>query len=122
LKADDSSLTQPGSVDDFRSNYGAKHRTSNRNGAPEMGIKTIEMENSTVIQTVEIFKRPGQTLGFYIREGNGQDRQEGVFISRIQVGTVAESNGLLHIGDEIVSVNNVEVGKMSLDDVVILEN
>lgn len=118
--ADESSLKQPGSEEEFQSSYGAKNRTSNRSGAPEMGIKTIEMENSSVIQTVEIFKRPGQTLGFYIREGNGQDRQEGVFISRIQAGTVAESNGLLHIGDEIVSVNNVEVGKMSLDDVVIL--
>ncbi|KAL4235793.1 synapse defective 1 [Mactra antiquata] len=118
--ADDTVIRRPGSEDEYHSNYGAKNRTSNRNGAPEMGIKTIEMENSSVIQTVEIFKRPGQTLGFYIREGNGQDRQEGVFISRIQAGTVAESNGLLHIGDEIMSVNSVEVGKMSLDDVVIL--
>lgn len=118
--ADDSPLNQPGSTEEFHSSYGAKNRTSNRSGAPEMGIKTIEMDNSSVIQTVEIFKRPGQTLGFYIREGNGQDRQEGVFISRIQAGTVAESNGLLHIGDEIMSVNSVEVGKMSLDDVVIL--
>lgn len=111
---------QPGSDESYQSVYGANYRTSARDGAPEMGIKTIEMENSSVIQTVEIFKNPGQTLGFYIREGNGVDRQEGVFISRIQAGTVAESNGLLHIGDEILSVNNVEVGRMSLDDVVIL--
>ena len=110
----------PGNDDGCQSVYGAIYRTSARDGAPEMGIKTIEMENSSVIQTVEIFKNPGQTLGFYIREGNGVDRQEGVFISRIQAGTVAESNGLLHIGDEILSVNNVEVGRMSLDDVVIL--
>lgn len=110
----------PGSDESYQSVYGAIYRTSVRDGAPEMGIKTIEMENSSVIQTVEIFKNPGQTLGFYIREGNGVDRQEGVFISRIQAGTVAESNGLLHIGDEILSVNNVEVGRMSLDDVVIL--
>ncbi|GFO18093.1 rho GTPase-activating protein 100f-like [Plakobranchus ocellatus] len=99
------------------------------NGAPfglgpvglEMGIKSMEVEDdSFVVETVEIIKRPGQTLGFYIREGNGYDRTDGVFISRIQMGTVAQSNGLLHVGDEIVTVNNVQVGNMSLDDVVIL--
>lgn len=94
-------------------------------GAPttqalEMGIKNMEVVDDWVIQTVEIIKRPGQTLGFYIREGNGMDRQDGVFISRIQMGTVAESNGLLHVGDEILTVNNVKVLNMSLDDVVIL--
>ncbi|KAH9509739.1 hypothetical protein Btru_044403 [Bulinus truncatus] len=87
----------------------------------EMGIKSMEFEDdSFVVETVEIIKRPGQTLGFYIREGNGFDRSDGVFISRIQMGTVAQSNGLLHVGDEIVTVNNVKVGNMSLDDVVIL--
>lgn len=100
------------------SDNGFRSRTSN--GAPEMGIKNIVMDDSSVLQTVEILKRPGQTLGFYIREGNGFDRQDGVFISRIQVGTVADTNGLLHVGDEILTINNVEVRHMSLDDVVIL--
>nr|KAG5714004.1 hypothetical protein BaRGS_020332 [Batillaria attramentaria] len=86
-----------------------------------MGIKSMEVQDdSFVVETVEIIKRPGQTLGFYIREGNGFDRFDGVFISRIQMGTVAESNGLLHVGDEILTVNNVRVSNMSLDDVVIL--
>lgn len=90
-------------------------------GVLEMGIKSMEVQDdSFVVETVEIIKRPGQTLGFYIREGNGFDRLDGVFISRIQMGTVAESNGLLHVGDEIVTVNNVRVSNMSLDDVVIL--
>ena len=90
-------------------------------GRLEMGIKTLEMEDDdTVMQTVEILKRPGQTLGFYIREGNGVDKHEGVFISRIAPGSVVENNGLLRIGDEISSVNSVDVTNMNLDDVVIL--
>jgi len=71
------------------------------------------------IQTVEITKRPGQSLGFYIREGNGRDRSDGVFISRLAAGGVAELNGLLKVGDEILSVNTVPVSGRRLDDVVI---
>ncbi|XP_021378846.1 rho GTPase-activating protein syd-1-like [Mizuhopecten yessoensis] len=110
-----------GSIDRDSPSNGSRSRNSTSNGCvPDMGIKSIAMDNSYLVQTVEIKKRPGQTLGFYIREGDGIDRQDGVFISRIQMGTVAESNGLLHIGDEILTVNKVEVGHMSLDDVVIL--
>ena len=71
------------------------------------------------IQTVEITKRPGQSLGFYIREGNGRDRVDGVFISRLAVGGVVDLNGLLHVGDEIVSVNTLPVLGRRLEDVVI---
>ncbi|XP_076441002.1 rho GTPase-activating protein 100F-like, partial [Babylonia areolata] len=102
--------------------HGGRARTAGASGGVlEMGIKSMEVQDdSFVVETVEIIKRPGQTLGFYIREGNGFDRFDGVFISRIQMGTVAESNGLLHVGDEIMTVNNVRVSNMSLDDVVIL--
>ena len=120
LRSDERLSRHTGNGKALTRNNGAKSRRSNGDGAPDMGIKNIVMDNSDMVQTVEIFKQPGQTLGFYIREGNGFDRTDGVFISRIQIGTVAETNGLLHIGDEILTVNNVEVGKMSLDDVVIL--
>lgn len=98
-----------------------KHNKKGGSGALEMGIKNMEVvDQDFVVQTVEILKRPGQTLGFYIREGNGIDRQDGVFISRIAPGSVVENNGLLRIGDEIVTVNSVNVTHTSLDDVVIL--
>lgn len=73
----------------------------------------------SVVQTVEIIKRPGQSLGFYIREGNGKERWDGVFISRLAVGSVAEQNGLLKIGDEILSINGNPVVRKRLEDVVI---
>lgn len=82
-------------------------------------MESTENESES-IQTVEIIKQPGQTLGFYIREGNGVDHTTGVFISRIANGSVVARNGLLRVNDEILSVNSVDVTHMSLDDVVIL--
>jgi len=80
-----------------------------------------EMEGQDgTLQTVEIIKQPGQTLGFYIREGNGFNRWTGVFISRIAPGSVVAANGVLHVGDEILSVNGVDVTHTRLDDVVVL--
>ena len=67
-----------------------------------------------------MIKRPGQSLGFYIREGNGVDRADGVFISRIAAGSAVERNGLLRVGEEIIAVDSVDITHMSLDDVVIL--
>ena len=69
---------------------------------------------------MEIVKRPGQTLGLYIREGNGADRQEGVFISRIALESPVYNSGCLRVGDEVLAVNLVDVTRMSLDDVVII--
>lgn len=42
-------------------------------------------------------KRPGQTLGLYIREGNGMDRSDGVFISRIALESAVYNSGCLKV-------------------------
>ncbi|KAL0840168.1 hypothetical protein ABMA28_015460 [Loxostege sticticalis] len=73
-----------------------------------------------IVQLVEIVKRPGQTLGLYIREGDGGARTDGVFISRIALESAVYNSGCLKVGDEILAVNLVDVRRMSLDDVVII--
>ncbi|XP_017791142.1 PREDICTED: rho GTPase-activating protein 100F [Habropoda laboriosa] len=89
--------------------------------AAEAGKKFIAMQDpKQPIHFVEIIKRPGQTLGLYIREGNGVDRNDGVFISRIALETAVYNSGCLKVGDEILAVNLVDVTHMSLDDVVII--
>ncbi len=56
----------------------------------------------------------------YIREGNGSDRSDGVFISRKALESAVYNSGCLRVSDEILAVNLVDVTKMSLDDVVII--
>lgn len=52
-----------------------------------------------LLQLVEIVKRPGQTLGLYIREGNGADRTDGVFISRIALESAVYNSGCLRVSN-----------------------
>ncbi|TGZ36946.1 Uncharacterized protein DBV15_10247 [Temnothorax longispinosus] len=66
--------------------------------ASEAAKKFIAMQDPKhPIYFVEIIKRPGQTLGLYIREGNGVDRNDGVFISRIALETAVYNSGCLKV-------------------------
>ncbi|XP_053603048.1 rho GTPase-activating protein 100F isoform X3 [Plodia interpunctella] len=87
----------------------------------EAAKKFFSLQDSRhIVQLVEIVKRPGQTLGLYIREGDGGTRTDGVFISRIALESAVYNSGCLKVGDEILAVNLVDVRRMSLDDVVII--
>ncbi|XP_026328277.1 rho GTPase-activating protein 100F isoform X2 [Hyposmocoma kahamanoa] len=87
----------------------------------EAAKKFFALQDSRhIVQLVEIVKRPGQTLGLYIREGDGGTRSDGVFISRIALESAVYNSGCLKVGDEILAVNLVDVRRMSLDDVVII--
>lgn len=68
--------------------------------------------------------KESKPLGFYIRDGvaikygaNGVENVPGVFISRLVPGGLAESTGLLSVGDEIIEVNGIEVSGKTLDQV-----
>lgn len=73
-----------------------------------------------LLRTVEILKIPGETLGFYIREGDGYERVDGIFVSRLMLGGLVEDSGIIRVCDEILYVNNVDVSYKSLDDVYMI--
>lgn len=65
-----------------------------------------------------------RSLGFYIRDGTslrmtsqGPVKCDGIFISRLLEGGLAESTGLLGVGDEVIEVNGIEVHGKTLDQV-----
>ncbi|XP_076347062.1 rho GTPase-activating protein 100F-like isoform X2 [Tachypleus tridentatus] len=95
-------------------------RTLGRVGTETSKKHLSGTDSNHTVQFVEIIKRPGQTLGLYIREGDGTRVNEGVFISRIALESAVYDSGLLRVGDEILAVNLVDVRQMSLDDVVII--
>ncbi|XP_066298326.1 rho GTPase-activating protein syd-1-like isoform X1 [Branchiostoma lanceolatum] len=75
-------------------------------------------DGTALVRTVELTRAPGEMLGFYIRQGNGLDRDHGIFVSRIMAGSLVDRYGLLRIGDEILTVNSVDVSYMKLAEVV----
>lgn len=74
-----------------------------------------------VIRFMEIIKRPGQTLGLYIRsvrvESSGR---VGLVITKIESDSPIYNSQVIHVGDEILSINLIDVKGMSIDDVVII--
>lgn len=76
-----------------------------------------------VIRFIEVIKRPSQTLGLYIRRvpfEYSHGSREGLVITKIDSDSPVYSSQVLHVGDEILSVNLVDIQGMSLDDVAII--
>lgn len=78
-----------------------------------------------VIRFIEIIKRPGQTLGLYIRTVMFESldmrlTREGLVVTKIESTSPIYDSEVLHVGDEILSINLIDIQGMSLDDVVVL--
>lgn len=85
------------------------------------GIREFADASGTfLVRVVEILREPGKSLGFYIHQGDGWERKEGVFVSRVILGSIVETNGLLSIGDEITKVNDIDVTQMPLENVAVI--
>ncbi|KAK3726385.1 hypothetical protein QZH41_005092 [Actinostola sp. cb2023] len=83
-----------------------------------LGVREACSKQGTFLQrTIELKRKPGESLGFYIRQGDGWERDDGIFVSRVVLGTDVDVFELLRVGDEIVRVNKVDVRSMSIVDV-----
>ncbi|XP_025417421.1 rho GTPase-activating protein 100F-like isoform X2 [Sipha flava] len=89
--------------------------------ATDAAKKFLMLQDSNhIVNLVEIIKRPGQTLGLYIREGNGINRHDGLFISRLALESAVYNSGCIQVGDEVLAVNLVDVTRKAVDEVVII--
>ncbi len=112
-------LKKPGSLKGKENNH--KSLIVVQDSTQESPSKVVECrvnEKGELIRTAEIHKTPNQRLGFNIKFGNGIDRDDGIFISRVALGSLVDSMNLMHTGDEILKINQVEVSGQSLEDVV----
>ncbi|OAF67929.1 hypothetical protein A3Q56_04324 [Intoshia linei] len=82
------------------------------------------------VLTVKIVKRPGQSVGFFIRQGyelpNGESTSENdkegisfIYVSRIKSGSAIEQQTILMCFDRIVSINSTDTSQMDINDVVV---
>ena len=90
---------------------------------PEMSVaEEASLGNDPVssCQTVEIVCEPGQSVGFCIQSGGDMAKQDGTFVADIVQGSTVETNGLLHIGDEITKVNSLDITQMPIEIVALI--
>ena len=69
-------------------------------------------------RTVEIPRSGDEDLGFSVRQGDGWEKKDGIFISRVSLGSIYDKYEILAVGDELMQVNKVDVRKMTADDVI----
>ncbi|XP_063705869.1 protein lap4-like [Culicoides brevitarsis] len=78
-----------------------------------------EMVHKVTLHTTLIRDQAGQGLGFSIAGGKGhapfRDDCDGIFISRITEGGIAERDGKLAVGDRVTLINGVDVREAGHD-------
>lgn len=69
-------------------------------------------------RTIEILRKPDEDLGFSVRRGDGWEKTDGIFVSRVSLGSVFDKFELMRVGDEIVKINRIDMKNMDVQDVI----
>ena len=84
-----------------------------------LSVKEVHSKTGAFLhRTIEITRNTEEDLGFSIREGDGWEKKNGIFISRVALGSVFDQYGILAVGDEILQINKVDIRNMKVDYVV----
>ncbi|XP_065213379.1 protein lap4 [Planococcus citri] len=104
-----SALSQNSAVTSgFESTSGVLNNSVKSRKIPEP-LTDLELRKQTINSTLI---RDQNGLGFSIAGGKGspfKDNSEGIYVSRITEGGVAEKDGKLQVGDRILSINGVDM-------------
>ena len=69
-------------------------------------------------RTIEVLRNSEDELGISVRKGDGWEKDTGIFVSRINLGSIYDKFELMKVGDEIVKVNRIDIRNMDVDSVV----
>lgn len=75
--------------------------------------------NGAECQVIHLNRPPGKSLGFSIVGGRRSPKGDcPVYVKSLAPESIAESDGRLHCGDELVAVNNIPLRDFSQQEVV----
>uniref|UniRef100_A0A1I7RYQ9 Inactivation-no-after-D protein n=1 Tax=Bursaphelenchus xylophilus TaxID=6326 RepID=A0A1I7RYQ9_BURXY len=80
----------------------------------DVNVQMSLLDPPYMIHDLELVKKPGRGLGISIV---GRKDEPGVYISEIVKGGLAEADGRLMQGDQILKINNVDVSTKMQEDV-----
>lgn len=71
------------------------------------------------IKVIEFWREANkETIGFSVQVGDGWGREDGIFVSRVLLGSVFDMCGLLSVGEEIVKIDETDVEEMDAPQAV----
>lgn len=71
------------------------------------------------LRTLKITRKgKREELGFFLREGDGWNRRDGIFISRVKFGSVFDVCNLVSVGEEVVKIDDKDVKDMNIGEAI----